>query len=130
MIDPKLIYLLGADPTDPVVVWKRLEEQFQRKTWANKLHLRRKLFSLRLKEGGCMSQHIKALTEIFDELSVIGDIVSEEDKVVYLLASLPDSYNMLVTSLEVQETVPKWSVETERLLHEETKMKEKTQTQP
>ncbi len=34
MIDPKLIYLLGADPTDPVVVWKRLEEQFQRKTWA------------------------------------------------------------------------------------------------
>ena len=129
MIDPKLIYLLGADPTDPVVVWKRLEEQFQRKTWANKLHLRRKLFSLRLKEGGCMSQHIKALTEIFDELSVIGDIVSEEDKVVYLLASLPDSYNMLVTSLEVQETVPKWRVATERLLHEETKMKEKTQTQ-
>ncbi len=56
--------------------------------------------------------------------------MSEEDKVVYLLASLPDSYNMLVTSLEVQETVPKWSVETERLLHEETKMKEKTQTQP
>ncbi len=31
MINPKFIYLLGADSTDPVTVWKRLEEQFQRK---------------------------------------------------------------------------------------------------
>ncbi len=106
-----------------------MEKQFQQKTWANKLHLRRKLFSLRLKESGCMSQHVKVLTEIFDELTVIRDIVSEEDKVVYLLASLPDSYNMLVTSLEVQETVLKWNVATERLLHEKIKMKEKTQNQ-
>ena len=45
-VDPSLLYLLG-EPENPGTVWKRLEEQFQR---ANKLHLRRKLYALRLKE--------------------------------------------------------------------------------
>ena len=38
-IDPLLLYLLG-DPEDPAVVWKKLGDQFQKKTWANKLALR------------------------------------------------------------------------------------------
>jgi len=98
-VDPSLLYLLG-DPNDPVTVWKKLENQFQKKTWCNKLELHRKLYSLCLKDGGSVQEHIKAMTEMFDALSVIGDPVSDEDHVVYLLASLPDSYNMLVTTLE------------------------------
>ena len=31
-VEPSLLYLLG-DPEDPKVVWTKLEEQFQRKTW-------------------------------------------------------------------------------------------------
>ena len=31
-VEPSLLYLLGSDPTDPVVVWKTLADQFQRKT--------------------------------------------------------------------------------------------------
>ena len=54
------------------------------------LPLRRKLFLLQLKEGGSVSEHIKAMTEA---LAVIGDMVTEEDRVVYLLASLPCSNN-------------------------------------
>jgi len=42
------------------------------------------------------------MSEIFEGLAVIGDTVSEEDRVVHLLASLPKSYNVLVTALEVQ----------------------------
>ena len=33
-VDPSLLYLLG-DPVDPAAVWKKLSEQFQKKTWAN-----------------------------------------------------------------------------------------------
>ena len=52
--------------------------------------------------------------------------MTEEDQVVYLLASLPPSYDMLVTALEVQsENVRKWDLVTENLLHEEQKCKEK-----
>ena len=63
-IDLSLLYLIG-DPTDPTVVWERLSTQFQKKTWANKLALRRQLHSLRLKEGQSVQKHVKALTEIF-----------------------------------------------------------------
>jgi hypothetical protein len=93
-IDPTLLYLIGTDPNDPQAVWTKLEGQFQRKTWANKLQLRRKLFALKLKEGESVNHHVKTMSEIFEALAVIGDAVGEEDKVVHLLASLPDSYDM------------------------------------
>ena len=59
------------------------------------------------------------MTETFEALAVIGDPVSEEDCVVHLLASLPESFNMLVTALEASSEVPKMETVTERLLHEE-----------
>ena len=119
-VEPSLLYLVG-DPEDPVAVWKKLSDQFQKKTWANRLVLRRWLHSLRLKDGDLVQEHAKAMTELFNELSVIGDEVTEEDRVVYLLASLPDSYNTLVTALEANVEVPKMEVVTERLLYEERK---------
>lgn len=123
-VEPSLLYLIG-DPENPVAVWKKLKDQFQKKTWANKLELRRKLYSLRLQDGESVQQHVKEMTELFDALAVIGDPVSEEDRVVHLLASLPDSFSMLVTALETNEAVPKMENVTERLLHEERKRKEK-----
>lgn len=109
-VEPLLSYLIG-DPEDPTVAWEKLADQFQKKTWANKLELRRKLYSLRLKNGESVQDHIKAMTEIFDGLSVIGDPVTYEDHA----ASLSDS---LVTALEANSDVPKM---TERLMHEERK---------
>ena len=73
--------------------------------WANKLELKRKLFSLKLTEGGSMQDHIKVMTEICDELSVIGEHVSDEYQVVYLLASLPESCGVLVTALKANPEV-------------------------
>ena len=55
-VDPSLLYLL-RDPQNPVDVWKKLKDQFQKKTWANKLVLKRRLHSLRLKEGSSIQTH-------------------------------------------------------------------------
>ena len=65
------------------------------------------------------------MTETFDELSVIGDSLNEEDRVVHLLGSLTESYDMLVTALEASQDVSKWALVTERLLYEENKIREK-----
>ena len=86
-VEPSLLYLLG-DPEDPVVVWKKLSDQFQKKTWANKLELRRRLYSLKLREGDSVQEHIRKMIEIFEELAVIGDPVTEEDLVCRLKKSL------------------------------------------
>ena len=50
------------------------------------------------------------MTELLDALTIAGETVSEVDRVVYLLASLPDTYNVLVTALEANEDVPKLEV--------------------
>jgi len=71
-----------GDPNDPEVVWVRPKwgsqpkfNQFQRKSLANRLCLRRKLNNLILSVGGCMQDHLKTLIGIYDELSVIKDIL-------------------------------------------------------
>lgn len=42
-----------------------------------------------------------------------------------MLASLPESYDVLVTALEANVEVPKMGTVTERLLHEERKLKKR-----
>ena len=125
-VDTSLLYLVG-NPEDPTVVWKKLADQFEKKTWATRLDLCRKLHSLRLKDGDSVQEHIKVMTELFDALSVTGETISEEDRVVYLLASLPESYSVLVTALEANEDVPKLEVVTERILHQERKSRDKSE---
>ena len=57
-VEPKLLYLLG-DPTYPVEVWKTLINTFQKKTWANKFRLNKKLYSMKLCRGNNLQEHIK-----------------------------------------------------------------------
>ena len=127
-IDPSLLYLLG-DPKNTAAVWKRLSTQFQKKTWANKLIMRKKLFTMKLCDCGSMSEYIKKMIEIFDELAVVAEAVADEDKVICLLAGLPDSYDVLVTTLEsASDAVPNMEIVIERLLREEQKLKDKGKT--
>lgn len=72
---------------------------------------------MHLKDGGSVQEHIKATTEIFESLSVVGDPGSRCS-----LASESNSYNMLVTALQ---NVPQIEVVTECLLHEEHKLNDR-----
>ena len=126
-VHPSVLYLLN-DPTCPVEVWKKLEDQFQPKTWSNKLHLWRKLYGLKLIPGTSVQEHCKQMIEIFNELAVLDDPVSEEDRVMHLLASLPESYDVLVTALEANKTVPNMETVIERLTHEERRQNERCQS--
>ena len=45
--------------------------------------------------------HVKTMLETFNELLIVGDAITDEDRVVYLLASLPESFNMLITDQRV-----------------------------
>ena len=85
--------------------------QFQHaQTWANKLQLWKKL---KLKEGGSVNdQSIKWMHETFQSLSMVDAPVSEKGRIVYLLASLPDSY---YTSYSSGNAVrEQWSLVTDR----------------
>ena len=70
-----------------------------------------------------MQLHLKNLTETYSELAMIGETVNEEEKVIQLLAFLPDEYSTLVTALETCGQVPSWATVAEKLNHEENKVK-------
>ena len=53
----------------------------------NKLYLRRKLFTVQLKEGQSIEQHITCLKEIAEELESIKAGVTEDDLVLIILGS-------------------------------------------
>ena len=65
------------------------------------------------KKGESVQNHVKVMIEIFKSLAMIGDPVLEEDHVVHLLASLPESFNLLVTGVEANSEVPKMEIVTE-----------------
>ena len=83
-----------------------------------------KLHSLGLKGGKSVHEHVKTMVETFSELSIVGDTIIDEDRAVYLLASLPESFNTLVTALESNPSVPAVEILIERLIHEERKLKD------
>ena len=72
---------------------------------------------LRFREGESVQEHIKTMTEF--ELAIVGDAIEEGDQVVYLLATSQDSFDTIVTALEVSAKVPKMETVMERLLHAE-----------
>ena len=65
------------------------------------------------------------MSEIFQELAIIGYPVDEEDRVTQVIGSLPESYDMLVTALEACSEIPNMESITEKIIHEERKIKEK-----
>ena len=83
-------------------VWDTLKAQYERKTLANKLFLRRQFFTTKVTEGQSVQAHLKAMKEIIDKFGAVGAAVTDEEKVVALFISLPPSYETLVTALEAQ----------------------------
>ena len=64
----------------------------------SKLALKRKLFGLRMATGADLSAHIDCFNQLIIDLRKIEEEFSDENKVIFLLVSLPDSYDNLVTT--------------------------------
>ena len=66
----------------------------------NKLALKRKVYSTRMSNSDSLQTHLKTFIEIFEALAVVGSPLEDEDKVITMLASLPDKFSTVVTALE------------------------------
>ena len=103
--------------------WDVLKKHFERDTLANKLFLKKRYFRTEMKGGTSIESHLKHMKELTDKLAVIGSPISEEDQVVTLLGSLPQSYSTLVTALEARGDEIKLDFVQQALVHEELKLK-------
>lgn len=87
------------DENDPAVIWKNLASRFGSKSMMSKLALKRKLFGMRMAEGADLSSHIDCFNQLITDLLKMEEEFSNENKVMFLLVSLPDSFEHLVTTL-------------------------------
>uniref|UniRef100_A0A2N9H0H2 Integrase catalytic domain-containing protein n=1 Tax=Fagus sylvatica TaxID=28930 RepID=A0A2N9H0H2_FAGSY len=82
-----------------VGIWLNLEKRYMSKSLTNKLHLKQKLYGLKMTEGADLRQHINTFKQIISDMLRIDIKFEDEDKAMMLLTSLPASYKHLVTTL-------------------------------
>ena len=68
------------------------------KSLTNKIYLKQRLFTLRMKEGMPIKDHLDELNKILMDLKNIDVRIDEEDQALILLCSLPHSLENFVNS--------------------------------
>ena len=78
---------------------KALSSMCEKPSASNKVHLMRRLFTLRMTEGASVAQHINELNIVTIQLSSVGIEFDDEVRALILLSSLPDSWSATVTAV-------------------------------
>ncbi|GJV77975.1 retrotransposon protein, putative, ty1-copia subclass [Tanacetum coccineum] len=80
-------------------VWIKLETLYMTKSLANKLYLKKKLFTFYMDSGKKLSEHIDEFNKLVGDLANIDVEIDDEDQALMLLTSLPSSYDNFVETL-------------------------------
>ena len=104
-------------------LWKKLGEMYQSKTLVNQIFLRKKLYSMRMEEGGHVTNHLETFNLLVAQLTSAGVKIGEEEKCQILLCSLPDTWDSLVMAIGSTSVVLRMEDVIGSLLAEEMRRK-------
>ncbi|XP_037496372.1 uncharacterized protein LOC119371045 [Jatropha curcas] len=76
-----------------------LSNMYEKPSAANKVHLMRRLFNLRMTENASVAQHLNELNTVTTQLSSVEIEFDEEVRALIVLSSLPESWNATVTAV-------------------------------
>ncbi|VFQ73127.1 unnamed protein product [Cuscuta campestris] len=107
--------------TDPVDIWEKLESRYKSKSLTSRLYLKKRLFGLQMAEEANFNRHLDEFNKITTELESIDVKIEEEDKAMLLLASLPSSFDNIVTTLLFGKETLKFDEAVAALLMNETR---------
>jgi hypothetical protein len=68
---------------------KKLEELYMTKSLANKLHLKQRLYTIRMAGGTSIQSHLNEFNSICVDLESLDVNIDDEDKAILLVVSLP-----------------------------------------
>jgi hypothetical protein len=112
-----------AKSTIRLCLWEKLGKLYQSKSLVNKLFLRKKLYNLRMRDGDSVAEHLNAFNTVVSQLISVDIKISDEDKCISLLCSLPDSWDSLVVAIGSNTTSLKFEEVVSSLLSEEMRRK-------
>jgi hypothetical protein len=96
----------------------KVGEVVSSKSLVNKLFLRKKLYNLRMRDGD-FGRAFEAFNTVVSQLVSVDIKISDEDKCISLLCSLPDSWDSLVVAIGSNTTSLKFEEVVSSLLSEE-----------
>jgi hypothetical protein len=104
-------------------LWENLGKLYQSKSLVNKLFLRKKLYNLRMRDADSVAEHLNAFNTMVSQLVSVEIKISDEDKCISLLPSLPDSWDSLIVAIGSNTTSLKFEEVVSSLLSEEMRWK-------
>ena len=77
-------------------VMDALKNMYEKPSTSNKVHLIKKLFNLKMNEGGNIQDHVNNFNSVKSQLDLVKIYFDDEIKALFLLCSLPESWNTFV----------------------------------
>ena len=116
------VKLFQGEPT-AARAWKKLEENFEKRSNARVIQLRKKLASMKLTDGQGIAEYIGEFREIKVDLEALGQAVTDAELGFFALQGLPREYATLVEILELGETALSLDVIQPKLMQREQKLR-------
>ncbi|KAH9647724.1 Integrase catalytic domain-containing protein [Citrus sinensis] len=82
-----------------VDLWAKLERVYMTKSLANRLYIKKMMFTLKMVEGSSLEDHIDEFNKVCDTLEIIYEDLDDEGKALLLVSSLLSSYSNFVDAL-------------------------------
>lgn len=125
MIEDDLFGLID-EATTAKEAWQLLKTRFETFSFSECVFVMKKLCKMQLDDFHDMEQHINEIQMEMKKLASMGEKLGEKWEVAMILRSLPDSYDVLVTTLEAScKGVPSLTVVKEKLIEESKRRNQK-----
>lgn len=82
--------------------WEELIRLFEAHDSVTRMYLKERLTTLKMKENESMIKHIHTFRSLLDQLLAAGSPMSDEDSVLALMRSMPQSYRTFLISIRGQ----------------------------
>ena len=88
-----------------VDLWAKLERVYMTKSLANRLYIKKMMFTLKMAEGPSLEDHIDEFNQVCNTLEIIDEGLDDEGKALLLVSSLPSSYSNFVALMYGRQTL-------------------------
>ncbi|KAL2248266.1 UNVERIFIED_CONTAM: Retrovirus-related Pol polyprotein from transposon TNT 1-94 [Sesamum indicum] len=117
-------HVKGAKSTKEVL--QTLADMYEKPSAMNKVMLMKRLFRLQMEERKSVADHLNDFNQLTTQLASVDIVFDDEVKALILLSSLPDSWDVVVTSVSTSSGKEKMKFDNIRdmVLNEETRRRQ------
>ncbi|XP_021728756.1 uncharacterized protein LOC110695839 [Chenopodium quinoa] len=121
-ISKDLVNTIMKPGATALVLWKRLEELFYDNKHTRAVYLEEQFNTIRLENFANMSEYTRQIKLLADQLSNVGNPVSESKMILQLITGLPKGeYDTVAAMIQQTDPLPSFNSARSRFLLEETR---------